>query len=136
MVGVMNEKLVVLSSVLPDTAFALESIVTSNFVANGKGVFGSGVKISVVVPDHRNVPFTGGSMRNHGAATLLGIFPTTTIGSLKTTRISFASASVASSPTGPALMMVSLLAAWAERAANRRKAAEMRFMARILLENG
>src|SRR5437016_10410570 len=132
----MNEKLVALSSVLPDTAFAPESIATSNFVANGSGVFGSGVKISVVVPDHRNAPFTTGSMWNHGATTVFGIFPTTTIGSLNTTRISFASASVASSPTGPALMMVSLLAAWAESAANRTKTAEMRLMARILLENG
>src|SRR5947209_10497370 len=103
MVGVVKEKLYAFPSVLPLTAFAVASMVTSYFVANGSGVFGSGVKMSVVVPDQRNVPFTAGAMWNQGTASSLGIFPTATIGSLKTTRISLASASVATSPTGPAL---------------------------------
>src|ERR1051325_6427413 len=90
-------------------------MVTSNFVANGSE---AGVKMSVVVPDQRNVPFTAGAMWNHGTARSFGILPTTTIGSLKTTRTSFASARVATSPTGPALTMVSFSAATAATAAN------------------
>ena len=58
----VNENAYAWSSVLPLTDFAVASIVTSNFVAYGSGVFGSGVKINVVVPDQRNVPFTDGVM--------------------------------------------------------------------------
>ena len=90
----MNEKVYGLPRVWPRPTSPSASIVTSYFVANGSGVFGSGVKISVVVPDQRNVPFIAGAMWNHGATRSFGILPTTTIGSEKTTRISFASASV------------------------------------------
>src|SRR5437016_2543435 len=104
----MNEKLYALPSAWPATDFASASTVTSYCVANGSGVFGSGVKISVVVPDHRNVPLIAGATWNHGTTRSFGTFPTTTIDSEKTTRISFASASVAISPTGPAFRIVSL----------------------------
>src|SRR5947199_6241076 len=64
----------------------------------------------------------------------LGILPTVTIGPLKTTRISFASASVASSPIGPALTMVTFLVSWASAAAAKQMsaAAAKRFMGRSL----
>src|SRR5262249_14411233 len=91
-VGVMKENVDGLPSVLPLIAFAVPSIVTSYFVAYGSGDFGSGVKISVVVPDQRNVPGIAGATLNQGGVTSFGILPTTTIGSEKTTRISLASA--------------------------------------------
>src|SRR6266545_2409316 len=100
---------------------------TSNFVAKGNG---AGVKIDVVVPDQRNFPLTAGAMWNHGTTRSLGIFPTATIGSLKTTRISLASARLAISPTGPAFTMVSLSAAWRVVAKRRRAARLRRFMLR------
>src|SRR5215212_5469950 len=65
----------------------------------------------VVVPDQRNVPLTGGGILKKGAVTGWGILPRTTIGSEKTARISFASASVVVSPTGPALITRRVLAA-------------------------
>src|SRR5437764_1027434 len=120
MVGVVKEKLYALPSVFLLTAFAVASMVTSNFVANGS--FGAGVKMSVVVPDQRNAPFTAGAMWNHGTTRFFGIFPTATIGSLKTTRTSLASARLATSPTGPAFTTVSLSAAWRVVAKRRRKA--------------
>src|SRR5438034_11520650 len=98
MVGVVKEKLYGRSRFGALT-------VTSNFVAYGSCA--AGVKMSVVVPDQRNVPFTSGAMWNHGMVRFFGILPTATIASLNTTRISFASARVASSPTGPALTTVS-----------------------------
>src|SRR5215212_10564012 len=108
-------------------------MVTSNLVAKGSGFFASGVKMSVVVPDQRNAPGTAGEMWNHGGLTSLGILPTTTIGSEKTTRISFASARVATSPMGPALMMVSLSSARAATARKRKTKAASRFMARSVM---
>src|SRR5437870_13070832 len=80
-VGVMKEKEYGLSSALPAIDFAAASIVTSYFVAKGSGVFGSGVKISVVVPDQRNVPLIAGSMWNQGTVRSFGTFATGTIGS-------------------------------------------------------
>jgi hypothetical protein len=44
----------------------------------------------MVVPDHLNVPRIAGSIRTNGAVTGCGIRPSVTIGSEKTTRISFA----------------------------------------------
>src|SRR5689334_8145492 len=105
---------------------------TSYLVAYGSAC--AGVKISVVVPDQRKVPFTSGVMWNQGMVRFLGILPTATIGPLKTTRISFASASVASSPIGPALTMVIFLVSWAWTAAAKQMsaAAAKRFMRRSL----
>src|SRR5207302_7320334 len=105
-----------------------------NFVANGS--FGAGVKMSVVVPDQRNVPFTAGAMWNHGTTRSFGIFPTATIGSLKTTRTSLASARLATSPTGPAFTMVSLSAAWRVVAKRRRAARLRRFIQRAWYSSG
>src|SRR5258708_15927644 len=97
----------------------------SYFVANGS--FFDGVKTSVVVPAQRNLPATSGATWNHGTATTFGILPSGTIGSLKMTRISFASESCASSPTGPALMMVSLSVAACAREARKRTARTTHF---------
>src|SRR5581483_8113398 len=110
-VGVWKKKVYVRSRGSPPIDFAVASMVTSNFVANGKGDFGSGVKISDVVPYQRKVPLMGGVMWKNGAVTTFGIFPTSTIGLEKTTRISFASAMLAISPTGPALVIVNRSAA-------------------------
>src|SRR5215212_3824866 len=106
-------------------------MVTSNFVANGSGVLASGVKMSVVVPDQRKAPGTAGAMWNQGGVTSLGILPTTTIGSEKTTRTSLASARLATSPMGPALMMVSLSSARAAAARKRSTKAANRFMGAV-----
>src|SRR3954464_714574 len=113
MVGVVKEKGYAFPSVFPLTAFVSGSMVTSYLVANGNGVFGSGVKISVVVPDQRNVPLIAGATWNHGTSRTFGILPTTIIGPRNTTRTSLASAMFATSPTGPALTIVSLSAACA-----------------------
>src|SRR4051795_5508890 len=137
MVGVVNEKRYTLPRVFPLTAFASGSMVTSYLVANGNGVFGSGVKISVVVPDQRNVPLISGATWNQGTFSTFGILPTTIIGSRNTTRISFAWARLAPSPTGPALTMVSLSAARAATAHTKRRiTAPVRFMRpRVALAN-
>ena len=82
---------------------AVASIVTSYLVAYGSGRFASGVKIRIVVPDHRNEPGIAGVTLKNGAVTRAGMLPSVTIGSEKTTRISLASASVATSPPGAAL---------------------------------
>src|SRR5258708_779 len=92
-VGVMNENVYERSSALPASDLAVSSIVTSYLVANGKGVFSSGVKISVVVSDQRKAPLMAGATWNQGTTSALGTLPTTIIGSEKTTRISLASAS-------------------------------------------
>ena len=57
----------------------------------------------IVVPDHRNVPATAGVMLKNAGATSAGTWPSATIGSEKTTRISLASPADATSPDGPAL---------------------------------
>src|SRR6266568_2350911 len=123
MVGVVKEKLYGRSS-------CGASMVMSYCVAYGSCC--SGVKISVVVPDQRNVPFTAGLMWNQGMVRFLGILPTTTIGALKTTRTSFASAKVASSPMGPALTTVTFLLSCANAAVAKQMsaAAAKRFMER------
>src|SRR4029453_9429391 len=54
-------------------------------------------------PAQRNAPFTAGAIVKNGAVTGSGMRPSATIGSANTTRISFASSRVASSPSGPAL---------------------------------
>jgi hypothetical protein len=59
------------------------------------------VKISSFVPDQRNVPGTAGSMRKNGAVTGWGMRPSTTMGSEKVTRISFACSMSVISPSGP-----------------------------------
>ena len=82
---------------------AVAAIVTSYLVAYGSGRFASGVKIRIVVPDQRNEPGIAGVTVKNGAVTRAGTLPSATIGSEKTTRISLASASVASSPPGAAL---------------------------------
>jgi uncharacterized protein (DUF433 family) len=89
------------------------------WVAYGSGW--AGVKMRVVVPDQRKVPLTAGLIRKNGAVTGCGILPRTTIGSEKTAWISLASASVAVSPTGPALTMRSVLAAKEGVASSRKK---------------
>src|ERR1041385_5640514 len=122
MVGVMKENLYGRSS-------CGASMVTSYFVAYGSCC--AGVKISVVVADQRKVPFTSGAMWNQGMVRFFGILPTATIGALKTTRISLASASVASSPIGPALMTVIFFSCPKAAVASRRIAAK-RFMGRSL----
>jgi hypothetical protein len=81
---------------------AVVSMVTSYVVAKGSGCLGSGVKIRIVVPDHRKVPGAAGVIRKNGARTIAGIRPSATIGSEKTTRTSLASARLATSPVGPA----------------------------------
>src|SRR3954452_3378067 len=55
------------------------------------------------VPDQRKLPATVGEILKNGARTGDGMRPSVTIGSEKTTRISLASASDATSPLGPAL---------------------------------
>src|SRR4051794_3250919 len=60
MVGVVKEKVYGLPSVLPSTDLAAASMVTSYLAEYGSAVFGSGVKISVVVPDQRKVPLMAG----------------------------------------------------------------------------
>ena len=67
---------------------------------------GIGVKIRMVVPDHRKVPAIAGAIRTYGGLTTAGMRPSVTIGSEKTMRISFASARLAISPSGPALTIV------------------------------
>src|SRR5688572_17188301 len=112
-------------------AFADLSIVTLYSVANGRGL--SGVKISVVVPDHRNFPGTAGAILKNGATTGSGILPRTTIGSLNTTRTSLASARLATSPTGPALTTRKPFAANVDTDTNRVKsAAAILFMRRAV----
>ena len=105
-VGVVNEKVYGSASLRPLTAVADVSTVTSYSVANGNGGFGFGVKIRRVVPDHRNVPAIAGAIRTNGARTTAGMRPRVTIGSEKTMRISFASARLSISPSGPALTIV------------------------------
>src|ERR1051326_2015276 len=100
---------------------------TSYFVANGSD---AGVKMSGGVADQREGALTGGSLGNQGTLSGFGILPTTTIGSLKTTRTSLASASFATSPTGPALRMVRSSAALATLAAKKRSSRLKRFMQR------
>ena len=80
---------------------ALAAIVTSYLVAYGSGRFASGVKTRIVVPYQRNEPGIAGVTLKNGAVTRAGTLPSATIGSEKTTRISLASASVASSPALP-----------------------------------
>src|SRR5262245_8432629 len=60
----------------------------------------------IVVPDQRNVPGTDGEILKNGARTVAGMRPSVTIGSEKTTRTSFPSASVAISPCGPELTII------------------------------
>ncbi len=50
------------ASVRPLTAAAVASTVTSYRVAYGSGVFASGVKMRIVVPDQRNAPGMAGVM--------------------------------------------------------------------------
>jgi hypothetical protein len=52
----VNVNLAGFASFRPLTAVAAVLTVTVYVVANGNGLFGSGVKISVVVPDQRYVP--------------------------------------------------------------------------------
>ena len=87
----------------PLTAVAVAAIVTSYLVAYGSGRLASGVKMRMVVPDHRNEPGIAGVTLKNGAVTRAGMLPSVTIGSEKTTRISLASASIATSPFGAAL---------------------------------
>src|SRR5919198_764915 len=87
----------------PLSAVALVSIVTSYFVASGSRF--AGVKIRMVVPDQRNVPFTAGLILKNAGRSRSGMRPSATIGSEKTMRISFASSIEAISPVGPALTM-------------------------------
>ena len=87
------------SSFRPLTAVAVVSTVTSYLVENGSGR--SGVKIRIVVPDHRNDPLTAGAMRTNGARTWSGILPSVTIGSENTIRISLACWRLVRSPLGP-----------------------------------
>src|SRR5688572_12276551 len=57
--------------------------------------------MSSFVPDQRKVPSTAGSMRKKGATTGCGMRPSTTMGSEKVTRISFACSMSVTSPSGP-----------------------------------
>src|SRR5262245_13113663 len=82
-------------------AVAAAAIVTLYLVASGSGF--AGVKIRVVVPDQRNVPATAGLMVKNDGRRSSGTRPSTTIGSEKTTRTSFACPADATSPVGPAL---------------------------------
>ena len=89
-------------------------MVTSYRVENGSGRLGSGVKIRIVVPDHRNVPATAGEILKKGARTTDGMRPRATIGSENTIRTSLVSARLPTSPVGPALTICSGLAVdWA-----------------------
>src|SRR5262249_51893739 len=90
-VGVVNEKRCGAPRRRPLTAAADVSTVTSYCVAFGSLRDGSGVKIRIVVPDQRNVPAIVGRIVTNGAVTGSGIRPSTTMGSEKTMRISFAS---------------------------------------------
>jgi hypothetical protein len=73
----------------------------------------------VVVPDHRKRPGSGGSIETKGACTGWGIRPRATIGSEKTSRISFACSRASISPSGPDF---ATRGASAEAAADRRVA--------------
>src|SRR6185436_4579895 len=126
MVGVVNVNSTGSSRVLPATERAFSSIVTVYCVAYGSCL--SGVKMSVVVPDHRNMPFTLGEMWNHGAVTGLGIRPRTTIGSEKSTRTSLASSRDATSPDGPALTTRKVSAAKAAVATSANRNAATAFL--------
>ena len=57
----------------------------------------------MVVPDHRKVPATAGVMCKKAGFSRGGTCASATIGSEKTTRISFASSPARTSPVGPAL---------------------------------
>ena len=103
----MNENLTGSASFRPLTAVADGSIVTWYVVAYGRGRFGSGVKMRIVVPDQRNVPCSAGEILKNGGRTRAGIRPSVTMGSEKTTRTSSASARLATSPWGPAFTIVS-----------------------------
>ena len=59
-VGVVKLNVYGSPSVRPLTAAAVASTVTSYRVAYGSGVFASGVKIRIVVPDQRNAPGMAG----------------------------------------------------------------------------
>src|SRR5687767_6602518 len=61
----------------------------------------------IVVPDQRHVPATAGAILTNGAVRVSGIFPSSTIGSEKTIRISFPSSRDFSSPCGPVLTTLS-----------------------------
>ena len=87
----------------PLTAAADASIVTSYFVASGSRR--DGVKIRIVVPDHRKVPATAGAILKNGGRSRAGTRPSATIGSENTTRISLACSTAVTSPVGPALTM-------------------------------
>ena len=67
---------------------AVAATVTEYLVAYGSGRLASGVKIRMVVPDHRNEPGIAGVTVKNGAVTRAGTLPNVTIGSEKTTRIS------------------------------------------------
>src|SRR5262245_45831867 len=86
-VGVVNRNDCGRASVRPLTAVAVASTVTSYDVAYGSGRRESGVKIRIVVPDHRKLPGIAGAMRTNGAVTGSGIRPSVTMGSEKTIRI-------------------------------------------------
>src|SRR5205814_409176 len=87
--------------VAPSTDCADASIVTAYAVAYGIFSRSAGVKMSVRVPDQRNVPGSFGLMWNQGTTTGSGMRPSTTIGWENTTRTSLASASEPISPWGP-----------------------------------
>ena len=57
----------------------------------------------IVVPDQRNVPATAGEMCKNAGTSFGGTRPSGVIDSEKTTRISLASSTDATSPDGPAL---------------------------------
>ena len=61
----------------------------------------------MVVPDQRNDPLTAGVIRTKGACTTSGIFPSVTIGSEKTIRISLACCRLVRSPCGSVEITVS-----------------------------
>src|SRR5688572_23962170 len=64
----------------------------------------------MVVPDQRKVPEIAGEMRINGGCTRAGTWPSGTIGSENTIRISFPSARLAISPWGLTLTIVSAAA--------------------------
>src|SRR5215472_14998918 len=105
--GVVNVKLYAADSFRPLRAAVPASMVTAYFVANGSRL--AGVKIRIVVPDQRNDPFTLGVMWKNGGRRFSCSRPSATIGSEKTTRISFACSIVLTSPVGPALTTLTTL---------------------------
>jgi hypothetical protein len=100
----LKEKVYAFPRTCPAREAASAATATRKSVFHGSRA--AGVKISVRVPAQRKAPARAGVMEKYGASIFAGILPSSTIGSEKTMRISFACSRFAISPVGPALSMV------------------------------